>query len=521
MKTLALGIQTFRDLINNGSVYVDKTKEIYNLVDSEDKRFFFLSRPRRFGKSLLISTLEEIFLGNKELFKDLWIYNKIQWKKYPVITISMNSLRYNKKIFDFENSLLFQLNKIFDNYNLKLDSLNPKDAFEELIKKLSEQSEYGKVVVLIDEYDKPITEFIEEVEISKNYRESIKNFYETIKANDKYIRFCMLTGVSKFSKTSFFSSLNNLNDITLDSEHSQIVGINEEQLYSYFDKHIIKLGKKYNQNEEDIKQGLKTWYNGYSWDGENFLYNPYSLISAFTKNEIKNYWFSTGTPTFLIDLIKKNKVNFIEIENIVLSENNFDSYDVDNMNIYALLFQTGYLTIKNIKYIRNYQKEYTLSYPNMEVKESLFNLVLKQESKEEQIDKSIIIGNLVEALERDNITEFISIMKTIFADIPYDIFIKNQESYYHTILYLVVSLLGIRTEAEMEVNTGRIDCVIQTETSIFVFEFKIGSAKKAMEQIKNKKYYAKFLNKGKKIFLVGVGFSIKKRNIYSVLIENK
>lgn len=179
-----------------------------------------------------------------------------------------------------------------------------------MIKKLSEQSEYGKVVILIDEYDKPIIEFIEDVQISVEIRSVVRNFYETIKANDRYIRFCMLTGVSKFSKISVFSSLNNLNDITMDSEYSQIVGINEEQLYSYFDEYIIKLGKKYNQNEKEIKQGLKTWYNGYSWNGENFLYNPYSLISAFTKNEIKNYWFSTGTPTFLISLMKKNKINF-------------------------------------------------------------------------------------------------------------------------------------------------------------------------------------------------------------------
>ncbi|MFN8576276.1 MAG: AAA family ATPase, partial [Candidatus Sericytochromatia bacterium] len=274
MKTLALGKSTFRDLINNGSLYVDKTKEIYNLIDNEDKNYFFLSRPRRFGKSLLISTLEEIFLGNKELFKDLYIYDKIEWKKYPVITITMNDLIYNRDINYFKKSLFEQLKSISKKYNLILETEEPKLAFRSLIEQLSEQSFYKKVVVLIDEYDKPITEFIEEVEISRNYRESIKNFYETIKANDKYIRFCMLTGVSKFSKTSVFSSLNNLNDITLDSEHSQIVGINEEQLYSYFDKHIIKPGKKYNQNEEDIKQGLKTWYNGYSWDGENFLYNP-------------------------------------------------------------------------------------------------------------------------------------------------------------------------------------------------------------------------------------------------------
>jgi hypothetical protein len=285
LKSLPLGTATFKDIIESKSIYVDKTKEIYELVKTDKKNYYFLSRPRRFGKSLLISTLQELFKGNKELFKGLWIYDKYDFKKYPVIRLTLNDLNYSKGIKEFENSLFDQINDIYKDYNIKndLEITEYKKAFKDLIRELSKQ---GKVVLLIDEYDKPIIEYIgSNLERAKEMREILKSFYETIKANDEYFHFVLLTGVSKFSKTSVFSTLNNLNDITMDSKHSQIVGINEDQLYSYFDEYIKLLAENNELSVEETKKELKKWYNGYSWDGKNFLYNPYSLLRSCLKTK--------------------------------------------------------------------------------------------------------------------------------------------------------------------------------------------------------------------------------------------
>ncbi|MFN8672938.1 MAG: AAA family ATPase [Candidatus Sericytochromatia bacterium] len=525
LKLLPLGKQIFSEIIKKNNLYIDKTEEIYKLFENGEK-YYFLSRPRMFGKSLLVSTLESIFNGEKELFKNLWIYNKIDFKKYPVIKLTMNDLIYSEGVKGFKNSLLDQINDIYKIYNIRLESTNHKIAFKNLIHELAK---IEKVVLLIDEYDKPIINYIEsnKLEIAKEIKEILREFYETIKANDKYLHFVFLTGVSKFSKTSVFSTLNNLTDMTTNEKYAKILGIEEEDVHGYFKEEIKILGKKYNENEEEIKSGLKKWYNGYSWNGKDFLYNPYSLLLLFENNEIKNYWSNTGTPDFLIKIIKDREINLKELENIVLDEINFESYDINNMNIYALLFQTGYLTIKEVMY-KGYEKKYVLSYPNMEVKESFLNLVLKEFSINKNDFKSIKISNLIEVLKKDDIKEFIEVIKTIYADIPYDIFINDQEKYYSTVLYLIVSLMGTKITAEMEVKThrnasqqGRIDAVIETDTSIFIFEFKIGSANKAMEQIEEKKYYEKYLGGIKKIFLVGVGFSTKKKNIYSYVIKNK
>ncbi|MFN8579073.1 MAG: AAA family ATPase [Candidatus Sericytochromatia bacterium] len=376
LKPLPLGNATFKNIIESDCLYVDKTEEIFKLLSkNEETRYYFLSRPRRFGKSLLISTLQEIFKGNKELFKGLYIYDKIDWKKYPVIRLTLNALTYSKGIKGFEDSLLDHINDAYKTYNLKLETNDYKIAFKNLIQELSK---IGKVALLIDEYDKPIIEYIgDNIERSVEMRTIMKSFYETIKANDEYLHFVFLTGVSKFSKTSIFSSLNNLNDITLDEKFSKIVGIDENQLYSYFSDYIELLAKKKRLTVDELKLRLRKWYNGYSWDSKNFLYNPYSILSAFTKEDIDNYWFETGTPTFLIKTIRNHNIDIRKLEQLILSIKSFSAFDVDKMNVYALLFQTGYLTIKEI--INNEEdKEYVLSYPNKEVRKS-FEILVKSD----------------------------------------------------------------------------------------------------------------------------------------------
>ncbi|MBC7474370.1 MAG: AAA family ATPase, partial [Candidatus Sericytochromatia bacterium] len=412
LKSLPLGEQTFKDIIEKNKLYVDKTEEIYKLLETRNK-YFFLSRPRRFGKSLLISTLKEIFSGNKELFKDLWIYDKIDWVKYPILRIDFNGMVYSQGTKAFIESLDSKIQDLANDYKIVLENKDFKKAFKELIKKLSEKE---KVVILIDEYDKPIIEYIEDIEKAKEMRGILKDFYITLKEADEYIHFAFLTGVSKFSKVSVFSALNNLTDISLREKFSKIVGIDEEQLYSYFGERITLLAQKENISEDKLKLILRKWYNGYSWDGKNFVYNPYSLLSVFSAEEFKNYWFETGTPTFLIKMIKEYNLDVKKLEKSVLSEEDFSSYEVDNMNVMALLFQTGYLTIKEIIRNDSFEKEYLLSYPNKEVKDSLLNFIL-DDFAGKQISNDISINEMVRKLKANDLDSFIDILKSIFGTI--------------------------------------------------------------------------------------------------------
>lgn len=515
LKPLPLGESTFKDIIGENKLYVDKTKEIYKLLESKGK-YFFLSRPRRFGKSLLITTLEEIFNANKELFKDLWLYDKIEFKKYPIIKLKMNDLVYNKNTSDFEKSLFNVIKNHYKKYNLELETDNYKESFSQLIEKLGVKE---KVVLLIDEYDKPIIEYWEDKELSIKMRNILRNFYETIKANDEYIHFAFLTGVSKFSKISVFSTLNNLTDITMDEKYSKIVGIDETQLYSYFDDRIKILAKQINRTEKETKEILKTWYNGYSWDGLNFVYNPYSLLLLFDKNEIKNYWFETGSPSFLIQLIKEYKLDVKKLERLLLNEADFSSYEIENMNLYALLFQTGYLTIKEV--IKDgFRKKYILSYPNIEVKESLVINLLDNFAQNRE-SNGISVDELIKSLKNKNLKHFFNILKSLFASIPNEIFpekttLIEKESYYHTMFHLIFTLIGTQINSEVSTSKGRIDSVVETNDRVYIFEFKVGrSPQKAIDQIEEKKYYEKYLANKKEIVLVGVNFSISKRNVKS------
>ncbi|MEK7434829.1 MAG: AAA family ATPase [Cyanobacteriota bacterium] len=520
LKNLPLGIQTFKDIIEANKLYVDKTEEIYNLLETDDK-YFFLSRPRRFGKSLLISTLQEIFLGNKELFKGLWIYDKIEFKKHPVIKLTMNDLIYSEGVEGFKSSLFEQIKAIYKNYNIKLETDNHKIAFKNLIQELSKTE---KVVLLIDEYDKPIIEYIENIEKAIEMRKVLKEFYETIKANDEYLHFVFLTGVSKFSKVSIFSALNNLTDITLSDKFANIVGITEKQLYSYFDERITILAKKLNVTEEKLKKELKNWYNGYSWNGKDFLYNPYSLLLLFENQQINNYWFETGSPTFLIKMIKEYDIDIKKLENCVLSKNDFSTYEVDDMNVYALLFQTGYLTIKEIIEYDITDREYILSYPNMEVKDSLLKSILIDMTNKKS--NEISISRIIRALKSKNLDEFFKLLIALFGTIPNQIHphkgsnVIDKEFYYHTIFHIIFTLIGVRVKSEVSVSKGFVDSVVETDDTIFIFEFKLGKKSNiAIEQIQNKKYYESYLSCNKEIYLIGVSFDMKERNIVDYLVK--
>ena len=514
MKKLPLNLQTFRDLIEDDYLYVDKTKQINDLF-ARGGKYYFLSRPRRFGKSLLISTLSEIFSGNKELFNGLWIFDKIQWQKYPVITLDFMEISLDTPEA-LKTSLKQFVHYCAGEHGLTVDKERDyKQSFVMLIKKLSAK---GKVVILIDEYDKPMIDFVENPEIAKQNRNILKNFYSTLKSMDRYLKFVFITGVSKFSKVSVFSDLNNLDDITMDETFATMLGYTHPELLKYFDDrlNILAKGAKREQWLEDIR----AWYNGYSWDGKNFVYNPFSILNLFQKGKFANYWLETGSPLFLVKLIDKYNIDLPQLERYKTGEEIFSSFDINRMHVVSLLFQTGYLTIKEIVPGERRKRFYILSYPNEEVKEAFLVYLLGDLSPGFSDKISVVIDDLKTSLESGDMNRFFNITRSVFASIPYDIFVKDREAYYHTVIYIILMLIGISIEPEDETNLGRIDAVIEEKNTIYIMEFKLGTADEALNQIKEKKYYEKYLSSPKAIKLVGVGFDIEQRNLGDYKIED-
>lgn len=503
MKNLPIGIQTFSTLIEDNYLYIDKTKEILLLIKTGQA--FFLSRPRRFGKSLLVSTLKEIFSGNRELFKGLFIYDKIDWQKYPVIHIDFSMITYDTPA-NFTESLGEFLRSRAGEDNIHLTSRLITDRFAELLKKLSQR---GKVVVLIDEYDKPIIDLLSDLDKAGKNREMLRNLFTALKGADQYLRFVFLTGVSKFSKVSLFSGLNNLLDITLDERFATIAGITEKELEENCADYIETLARKESVSPEKIKDDIKEWYNGYSWDGVNKVYNPTSLFTLFIRSHFSNYWFATGTPTFLIELIKQNNYNIPDIEEILVGEQVLDSYDLHHLDINSLLFQTGYVTIKTKRKKKN-KTIYTFTYPNYEVKESLLNYILADYIQKPVSTMEPLHIKMIEALEEKDINTFTTIIQSIFAGISSHLHIKH-EYYYHSLCYMILTLMGARVDLEVLSDKGRVDAVLHLDEYIYVIEFKMGTAAKAMEQIKKRRYYEVFQKTGKPVYLLGVGGFTEKK----------
>ena len=368
MQKLPIGIQTFNEIIDNNYLYIDKTEVFAKLLNSG--KYFFLSRPRRFGKSLLVSTLKEIFRGNKELFKNLFIYDKYDWsEKFPVISFSFSSITYSQSEEIFRDEIVKQMIEIGLTYNITITEKTVILAFKQLLTNLSK---INKVVILIDEYDNPIIDFVNDSDNAIKNRNVLREFYGLIKDYDEHIKFCLLTGVSKFSKVSVFSGLNNLYDITLDRNFSTICGITQEEIDKYFDNRLPAIANEYNITVNELKQKIKEWYNGYSWDGKNKLYNPFSILSFFSSFKFDNYWFSSGTPTFLIEKYRESKTVIEDIKEFKIGSTFFDQSEIDIIDFRPLLFQTGYLTVKEYDFINNI---YTLGYPNKEVKDAFLSYI--------------------------------------------------------------------------------------------------------------------------------------------------
>jgi hypothetical protein len=362
---LGISNHTFKDRILDNCIYVDKTQYIYDLITLDYN--YFLSRPRRFGKSLLISTLKELFSGNKELFKNCWIYDKLDWQEYPIIHIDFLGIDFKKT--GLERAIHDKLHSLAGQFNIRLSSESINDNFFELIETLSKTK---KTVILVDEYDKPITDYIENVQEAQKNRDILKDFYSILKAQNHNIKFLLITGVSRFSRVSIFSDINHLTDITLHPRYSRMLGYTTGEIERYFALYITEWEKQTGKTRDTLFESLKEHYNGYSWDGENFVYNPFSILNFFDTFQFKNYWFASGSPTFLVNKLRNAAVDVSKYERLCVEDNFFEKFEINTINISVLLFQTGYLTIKGIE-----NGKYILSYPNKEVKVSFLQYLLE------------------------------------------------------------------------------------------------------------------------------------------------
>ncbi len=515
LKNLPIGVSDFPQLIKRNYIYVDKTKYIYDLLTST--QYNFLSRPRRFGKSLLISTLYEIFIGNKELFKNQWIYNSDwKWEKHPVIRIDFNNIKLNSAQ-ELEQDLIHLIESYAQKYNITINkNISIKQKFNQLIIEMAEKTNQS-VVVLIDEYDKPIINHIgkrqEGIKKAEENRDILKEFYGVLKSAtvNEVLRFLLLTGISKFSKVSVFSELNNLKDLTMDDRYSTILGITHNELETYLNDYIDILKDKLKVSYNEAKQELINYYDGYKFSSEGELvFNPFSLLNCFDTNKFKNYWFESGTPTFLPNLLKEQNYNIPTLEKIEMRDFQFSTYDIDNLVPEAVMFQTGYLTIKDYDPI---MQLYTLSYPNKEVKNSFMGhsyLIFSNFKSDTKYNK------IITYLKTQEIDKFIETINSIYAEIPYTLMKENiiNEAYFHTLFYLMVSASGIVAHTEVLTAQGRIDMVVITNKLIYIFEFKCNqSAQKAIEQIKEKNYIEKYKSLNKKIIIMGINFDPKTKRI--------
>jgi len=502
MKKLPIGIQTLSKIIEENYYYVDKTAFVKKL---ESGGYYFLSRPRRFGKSLFLDTLKEAFSGNKELFKGLYLYDNWDWsKKYPVVRLDL-SIALSDTVERLEESLNSLLNENAVKHEIYFKEKFPNLRFKELIQNLYEKYNQ-KVVVLIDEYDKPILDVIENTEKAKNNREVLKKFYEVLKSADPYLHLVFLTGVSRFSKVSIFSGLNQLNDITLDRKFATICGYTQTDLESVFEDRI----------KDFDKEEVKRWYNGYSWLGES-VYNPFDILLLFANNMFRPYWFETGTPTFLIKLLIHKKVHMPKLEDLTASEEIISNLDIDFIKSENILFQSGYLTIKNTKKV-GARTTYLLTYPNLEVKMSLNSTLLEYLFPDTGITE--YTTTIAEALQNEEFEKVKQILYSFFASIPTDWFRKNNiseyEGFYASVVYALFNGSGLTTITEDATNKGRIDLTVIIEDAVYILEFKVKEETEegqALQQIKEKKYYEKYIGKYKDIYLLGIEFSKKERNI--------
>jgi hypothetical protein len=508
MKNLPIGIQSFEKLREKDYLYVDKTQLMYQLIQTGS--YYFLSRPRRFGKSLLVNTLAAFFSGRKDLFQGLWVEDKYSWdQEFPVVQLSFSNI--GTKEIGLVEAIRRQLHIIASSHGISLVQESIALSFKELLQKLSEKN---KVVLLIDEYDKPIIDFIDDISQVNENRQILRNLYSVIKDADIHLKFVLITGVSKFSKVSIFSDLNNLNDITLDPNYSSLLGYTQKELEHYFADRIDNLLNESGNTREKLLTDIREWYNGYSWLGKEKVYNPFSILNFFSKGVFQNFWFSTGTPTFLIKTLQKAWE--YRLDDLDVGSTQLDFFDIEDPDYRALLFQTGYLTIKG----QPTYNIYSLGYPNKEVKDSMLQYLIGAFSFRGRGDAAPTVLKMKKALDKADIALFVSILNSLFSSIPEKIFRQRNEAAYHAIVYTTLSLMGYFIEAEVASGDGYVDAVVKTSDRIYVMEFKVGySPEVAIAQIREKGYAESFRHDGRTVHLIGINFGKETKGVDGWLEE--
>jgi len=509
-KNLPIGIQTFRQIREDNHYYVDKTGLALSLINHG--KHYFLSRPRRFGKSLFLDTLKQLFEGNEALFKGLKAHDQWDWSvKYPVLRFSFGSNHYNNTQALGE-TLNTQLTHLEASLGIKPQFQDAGGRFADLIVQ-AHQKNGQPVVILIDEYDKPILDAITYPDVARQNRDFLRGFYGTIKDYDTQIKFSFLTGVSKFSKVSLFSGLNNLYDITLNPEFATICGYTDDDIDTVFAPELEGLDR----------DKIREWYNGYNWLGEG-VYNPFDILLFFKSRTFKNYWFETGTPTFLVNLIRERQISTPSLNSLSSDDEVLSSFEVDNITLETLMFQSGYLTIKSVENIEG-NDFYELGYPNLEVYQSLNNSLLKHLVYDggTQVKQRIQLSRLLRANDFDGLK---SLFHSFYASIPHHWYssneIQNYEAYYASIFYSYFAALGLDVTVEDCTNVGRIDMTLKFNKQVYIFEFKVVELMpegNALQQIKDKGYADKYRSLNQPIHLVGVEFSKESRNVVVFEVE--
>lgn len=514
LQNLPLGIQNFGKLREGNYLYVDKTALMYRIVTSGS--YYFLSRPRRFGKSLLLSTMHAYFDGKKELFEGLAVSKlEKEWKKYPVLHLDLNTGKYDTpEALDFK--LDMALMEWESTYQTEYVGKTLSGRFESIIKRACEKTG-ERVVILVDEYDKPMLQAIGDDELQSYYRNTLKAFYGALKSMDGYIKLGFLTGVTKFGKVSVFSDLNNLTDISMDNRYYDVCGINGQELQRDFAPYIKRLAQRENLSIDDTDAQLQRLYDGYHFTYDTpGMYNPYSLLNTFDKCSFGSYWFETGTPSYLVELLKQHDYNLEKMSDIETTEEALGSIDIISSDPIPVIYQSGYLTIKG------YDKEfkiYTLGFPNEEVEAGFLKYLVPFYTKYTKSESPFQIQQFVKEVRVGDIDGFLLRLQSFFSDTPYEL-IKDLENHYQNVLFIINKLMGFYVKAEYHTSRGRIDMVLQTPKYIYVMEFKLdGTAEEALLQINSKNYSLPFEADDRKVIKIGLNFDNEARNIEKWVVE--
>ena len=505
MKKYPIGIQDFSVLREGGYLYIDKTDQVHELAQSG--KYFFFSRPRRFGKSLLLSTLKYYFLGRRELFEGLWVDREAgyDWVEHPVLHFSFSTLSY--KDLGLEVALHQALDLAAEKNGISLSRKGLGQRFQELIQRLGSGAQ--KLVLLIDEYDKPLVDYLEDLPQAKTNRDTMKNFFSVIKDCDPYLRFFLITGVSKFSKVSLFSDLNHLEDLTINPYAATLTGYTQTEMERDFSTEIDLLARDHGTDRAAMIDQIRLWYNGYKWWGQETLYNPFSILNLVKTRTFRNYWWESGTPTFLLNQLRREFQ--YDLTQIQVGSSLLESYTLENMDWRSLLFQTGYLTI------RHYDpalRLYELDYPNLEVKDAMFQHLLAAYRQRSATETQVLYANLKLALDAADLPRLMELIDTLFSTIPYQIFEAKREGFFHAVLHLTFQGLGLLTQSEVSTAQGRVDTVVHSKSGIYVMEFKLDApASAAMSQIRKKRYGSPYLDGSQPVTAVGISFSSETKTV--------